>query len=446
MKIKSLFSKITSLLLVICLIGAVFTACGQQPTADTTSGNKEFQHVDYVMETKLDMNSSTKKQEVRFGDRSHIDGDTTHFEVSSSVDPSGIIKARYLAVDTPESTGQIEEWGKAASRFTKEKLSSATSIILESETEKWNYDGNGRYLVWIWYQPTLGAEYRCLNLELLQNGLGASSSASEGRYGATAVAAINQATQEKLYMFSGEKDPEFPYGEATGVTLRELRTNAEQYNGTRIAVEGLVTYNSNYTAFIQEYDAETDMWYGMQIFYGYNSQLIPVLEQGARVRVVGVLGEFYGTYQITSLTYNRMKPEDPANTSQISKGNEIPFPETAPETFVGDKVVQIGEEKVTKSYQELAISTSISMKNLRVRRVYTTTNPDSDDCGAMTLTCEADGVTISVRTEVLKDENGKIITADAYEGKLINVQGVVDRYEDTYQIRVYTPQDITIVR
>ena len=428
------------------MIAAAFAACDQQPAGDSTSGQKEFQHVDYVMETKLDMNSTTKKQEVRFGDRSHIDGDTSHFEVSTSVDPSGVIKARYLAVDTPESTGQIEEWGKAASRFTKEKLSTATSIILESETDRWNFDGNGRYLVWIWYQPSLGAEYRCLNLELLQNGLGASSSASEGRYGATAVAAINQATQEKLYMFSGEKDPEFPYGEATSVTLRELRTNPEKYNGTRIAMEGLITYNSNYTAFIQEYDAETDMWYGMQIFYGYNSQLIPVLEQGSRVRVVGVLGEFYGTYQVTSLTYNRMKPEDPANTTQLSKGNEIPFPETDPKTFTGDKVVLIGEEEVTKSYQELAVSTSISMKNLRVRRVYTTTNPDSDDCGAMTLTCEADGVTISVRTEVLKDENGKIITADAYEGKVINVEGVVDHYEGNYQIRIYTPQDITIVR
>lgn len=442
---NNVMKRILSLLLAVCMVVAVFTACDQQQAEESTSGSSGFEHVDYVMQTKLDMNSTTKKQEVRFGDRSQIDGDTSHFEVSSSVDPSGIIKARYLAVDTPESTGQIEEWGKAASRFTKEKLSTATSIMLESETEKWNFDGNGRYLVWVWYQPTLGAEYRNLNIELLQNGLGASSSASEGRYGETAVAAINQATQEKLYMFSGEKDPEFPYGEATSVTLRELRTNVEQYNGAKIAVEGLITYNSNYTAFIQSYDAETDMWYGMQIFYGYNSQLIPVLEQGAQVRVVGVLSEFYGTYQISSLTYNRMKPDDPANTSQISKGNEIPFPDTAPEVFVSDKVVQVGEEEVTKSYQELAVSTSISMKNLRVRRVYTTTNPESDDCGAMTLTCEADGVTISVRTEVLKDENGEIITADAYEGKTINVQGVVDHYEGNYQIRVYTPQDITVV-
>ena len=442
---KSVYLKILSLLVVICLVGAVFTACDQQvQPAQTQSVNGEFQHVDYVLQTQLDMNSNTKKQEVRFGDRSQIDGDTSHFEVSASVDPSGVIKARYLAVDTPESTGQIEEWGKAASRFTKEKLSTATSIILESETDRWNYDGNGRYLVWVWYQPTLGAAYRNLNIELLQNGLGASSSASEGRYGATAVAAINQATQEKLNMFSGQKDPEFPYGEAAGITLRELRTNVENYNGVKVAVEGLVTYNSDYTAYIQSYDAETDMWYGMQIFYGYNSQLIPVLAQGTQVRIVGVVTEFYGTYQISSLSYNRMKPEDPANTSQISTGNEIPYPLTEPDRFYSDVTVQAGEEEVTKVFNELAVSTTISMKELRVRRVYTTTNPDSDDCGAMTLTCEADGVTISVRTEVLRDKDGNVITADAYEGKLISVKGVVDHYEGNYQIRVYTADDITV--
>ena len=428
------------------MVGAVFAACDQQEQpVQTQSVNGGSEHVDYVLQTQLDMNSNTKKQEVRFGDRSQIDGDTSHFEVSTSVDPSGVIKARYLAVDTPESTGQIEEWGKAASRFTKEKLSTATSIILESETDRWNYDGNGRYLVWVWYQPTLGAAYRNLNIELLQNGLGASSSASEGRYGATAVAAINQATQEKLHMFSGEKDPEFPYGEATSVTLRELRTNVENYNGVRVAVEGLVTYNSDYTAYIQSYDAETDMWYGMQIFYGYNSQLIPVLAQGTQVRIVGVVTEFYGTYQISSLSYNRMKPEDPANTSQISTGNEIPYPLTDPDRFYSDVTVQTEEgEQTTKVFNELAVSTTISMKELRVRRVYTTTNPDSDDCGAMTLTCEADGVTVSVRTEVLKDENGELITADAYDGKLISVKGVVDHYEGNYQIRVYTPDDITV--
>lgn len=436
--------KLLSLLLVAVMTVCLLAACGgekkpEQPTQPT------LEHIDYAVAQPLDMNSSTKKLEVKFGDRSQIDGDTTHFEVSTSVDSSGKIKARYLAVDTPESTGQIEEWGKAASRYTQETLSSAYSIMIESDTDQWNFDGNGRYLLWIWYQPEMGTEYRNLNIELLQNGLGASSSAHEGRYGANAVAAINQAKQEKLYMWSGEKDPDFPYGEAASVTLRELRMNAADYEGQKVAVEGLITYNSDYTAFIQSYDSETEMWYGMQVFYGYNSRLIPVLEQGAMVRVVGVVNSFYGTYQISGLTYNPMKPEDPANTSQISKGNEVPFPETSPTDFNSEKTVMIGDEEKSFRYCEMAVSTSISMKNLKVTKVYTTTNPDSDDCGAMTLTCKAGGQTISVRTEVLKDADGNLITADAYKDKTINVEGVVDHFEGKYQIRVYTKDDIEIV-
>ena len=438
---KNTVTKLLSLLLVFCMAAAVFTACGntQEPTPS------EPTHIDYAVEQKLDMTSSTMKQEVTFGPRSQIDGDTSHFEVPKSVNSSGTIKARYLAVDTPESTGQIEEWGKAASRFTNEKLSNAYKIIVESDSESWNYDGNGRYLVWVWYQPTADAEFRNLNIELLQNGLGASSKASDNRYGANAVAAINQATQEKLFMFSGEKDPEFPYGEATSITLRELRMNPEEYLGAKVAVEGYITYNSDYTAYIQNYDAETEMYYGMQVFYGYDSKLIPVLAQGAYVRVVGVLGEFYGTYQISSLKYNPMKPEDPANTTQLSKDNEIEFPLTDAAVFNGEKTMIIDEEEITKPYGELAVSTSIGMKNLKVVSVYTTKNPESNDFGAMTLTCEADGQRIAVRTEVLKDENGNLITEDAYKGKIINVEGIIDHYEGSYQIRVYTPQDITIV-
>ena len=439
---KNAMKKLLSLLLVFCMVAAVFTACDN--TEDPTPN--EPAHIDYAVEQKLDMASSTKKQEVTFGPRSQIDGDTSHFEVPKSVSSSGILKARYLAVDTPESTGQIEEWGKAASRFTNEKLSSAYKIIVESDSEDWNYDGNGRYLVWVWYQPTADAEFRNLNIELLQSGLGGGSKAGDNRYGDNAVAAINQATQEKLFMFSGEKDPEFPYGQASSVTLRELRMNPENYLGAKVSVEGLVTYNSDYTAYIQSYDAETEMWYGMQIFYGYDSKLIPVLAQGAMVRVVGVLGEFYGTYQISSLKYNPMKPEDPANTTQLSKDNEIPFPETAASVFNSEKTMVIGEEEVTKHYGELAVSTSISMKNLKVVKTYTTKNPESDDFGAMTLTCEVGGQRIAVRTEVLKDADGKIITEDAYKGRTINVEGIVDHYEGSYQIRVYTPQDITIVR
>ena len=435
--------RIISAILMVCMIGAVFTACDQS-TGDTTPTTPEASHIDYVDQLKLDLSSGRKYYEVTWGDRSHIDGDTSHFDVPKDVDSTGTIKARYLAVDTPESTGQIEEWGKAASAFTKEKLSTAHSIIIESETNQWNFDGNGRYLVWVWYKPSADADYRCLNIELLQNGLGGGSSSSNTIYGSVAVAAIAQATREKLYMFSGQKDPDFPYGEAASVTLKELRANAANYEGQKVAVEGIITFNSNYEAYIEAYDAESDMYYGMQIFYGYNSQLIPVLEQGAMVRVVGVVNSFYGTYQISSLKYNPMRPTDPANTSQISTGNPIAYKEVSAADFNGNKTILLGEEEKTFKYADLAVSSSLSMKNLKVVDVYTTTNPSARDTGAMTLTCTVDGQTINVRTGVLKDAEGNQITASTFQGKTIDIQGIVDYYEGTYQIRVFTMNDFVI--
>lgn len=442
---KNRILRIVSLLLAVCMMAAIFAACTEEEPKNT-----EPVHVDYVLETKLDMNSNTVKQEVQWGKYSHVDGDTSHFEVPREFDATGKVKARYLAVNTPESTGQIQEWGKAASRFTEEKLSAAHSIIIESDGSSWNYDGNGRYLCWVWYQPTAGAAYRCLNIELLQNGLGVGSSASEGRYGTAAVAAIAQATREKLYMFSGEKDPEFPYGEAASVTLKELRTNISQYVGQRVSVEGIITYNSDYTAYIESYDAETDMYYGMQVFYGYNSQLINVLAKGAMLRIVGVVGEHYGSYQITDLKYNRMKPDDPANTAQLSTGHDIAYGEISAATYTGDKTITVGDEEKTFKYAELAVATSVSMKNLKVTKV-STTQPPSNDAGAMTLTCEVDGISVTVRTAVLKDADGELVTKEAFEGKTIDVQGIVDFYDNPYvdtdfdyQIRVLTLNDITV--
>ena len=256
---KNIFSRLISLLLLLCIVIGAVASC----TPDNGSqGSNEPSHVDYVSQVKLDMDSTTVKQEVTM--KMHIDGDTTHLYVPYTVDANGYIKARYLAVNTPESTGKIEEWGKAASRFTEEKLTNAYKIIVESDDESWNFDGNGRYLVWVWYQPSEGAEFRNLNIELLQEGLAVGSKASSTRYGDAAVKAIAQATTEKLYIFSNKVDPDFPYGAAQSVTLKELRTNTAAYSGAKVSVEGVVTYNSNYTVYIEAYDAESDLYYGMQ--------------------------------------------------------------------------------------------------------------------------------------------------------------------------------------
>ena len=103
------------------------------------------------------------------------------------------------------------------------------------------------------------------------------------------------------------------------------------------------------------------------------------------------------------------------------------------------------EEKLIKApYAAMAMGTSVELKDLQVKDIYTTTSEDSSSKGAMTLLCEADGVTVTVRTAVLLDENGSLITEDAYAGQVIDVKGIVEYFDGAYQIKVFTPNHITI--
>ena len=168
--------RILSLGLLVCLIVGCFAGC-QSTDENSNPDNGPAAVVDYVSQLKLDMTSESKKVEVTV--KTFIDGDTTHFHMPEGSFESSVLKARYLAVNTPESTGKIEEYGKKASNFTKEKLSGAESIMIESDDGNWNADSTGdRYLVWVWYKPKGESEYRNLNLEILQNGLGIASNSA----------------------------------------------------------------------------------------------------------------------------------------------------------------------------------------------------------------------------------------------------------------------------
>ena len=456
--------RLFALLLALCIALSLLTGCtdssdsSSEPVSDVsgTTSEPQLETVDYAGSVVLDMASATLKQEVTV--KAYIDGDTTHFNVPNSVMPTGVLKARYLAVNTPESTGKIEEWGKKASSFTQEKLLGASSVIIESDNGVWNADSTGdRYLVWVWYKTEGSDTYRNLNIELLQNGLALASNSADNRYGDTCMSAINQARVAKLYIYSGAKDPDFYYGDAIPVTLKGLRTNIELYENMKVAFEGVITYESGQTVYVEEYDAETDMYYGMTVYYGYNltGTGLEILEPGNRVAFVGSV-QYYatgGTWQVSDIKYVDMRPNDPNNIQLISSGHEPAHVETDPERFTGAKVeVEVmtaldseETEQKTFDYAHLSLGTSVSMTNLYVSRVYTTTNEDSASKGAMTLTCQVDGYTVSVRTVVLYDERGSVITADAYEGKTINVRGIVDYFSGDYQIKVFTPDDIEII-
>ena len=404
---------------------------------------------DFASEVKLNMRSDTLKQEVSV--HGFVDGDTTHFNVPTSVVDTGILKARYLAINTPESTGKIEEWGKKASNFTREKLSGATSIIIESDNSTWNLDSTGgRYLVWVWYRTSETEEYRNLNIEILQNGLAIASSTANNRYGTVAMAALNYAKEQKLNVYSGQKDPDFYYGDAVELTIKELRCNVEQYNEIKVAFEGVITANDGASVYIEDYDPDTGLYYGISVFYGYNlpGKGLDILSVGNRSRIVGSV-QYYeagGVYQVSGLTYRQMKPKDPGNIQKISDGHTGAFTPTDAATFLDGKVVVEDDAgKKEFDYAYLALFTTIEMHNLKVRIIRTTDDPASSSYGAMTMICEADGREIRVRTAVLTGSDRKLITPDAYLGKVIDVRGIVDFYDGSYQIKVLTAGDITII-
>ena len=89
------------------------------------------------------------------------------------------------------------------------------------------------------------------------------------------------------------------------------------------------------------------------------------------------------------------------------------------------------------------------MKNLVVKSASTTVN-DRDSNGSISLYCEVDGIAITIRTTVLYDENGNVVTQDLFVGKTIDVKGVISMYkvagtaEFPYQIKVLSLGDITI--
>lgn len=442
--------RIFACLVALCLALCVCAGCqGDKKPSDGNTGDV----VDYVAQTKLDLNSDTMKQEVTV--KSYIDGDTTHFNVPASISDDGTLKARYMGVNTPESTGKIEEWGKKASTFTKEKLLSASSIIVESDNAQWNVDSTGgRHLVWVWYKPADSEEYRCLNLELIQNGLSIACGTTNDRYGEAMSAAFQQAKAQKLNVFSGQKDPDFFYGDAYEISLKELRTNIAMYDNSKVAFEGVVTRNNNNSVYVESYDAESDMYYGMAVYYGYETgELLNILKVGNLVRVVGTVTyyETGGTWQVSGLSYREFKPMDPSNTICISSGHTASNREvTAGKLLRGIVDVEVRKdlnseetEMKTYDYAELAMNTTVSLKGLKVKGIYTTNNGGNSD-GAMTLTCDANGTTIDVRTIVLYDANGNLMTQADYMGKTIDVVGIVDYYSGAYQVKVLATEDIIV--
>jgi len=231
------------------------------------------------------------------------------------------------------------------------------------------------------------------------------------------------------------------------MTLRELRTNVEAYNGMKVAFNGVVTMNRDQSVYVENLDPETGLYYSMSVYYGYgmSGAGLDILAVGNEVRIVGTL-QYYeagGTWQVSGLTYRMMKPNDPGNIQKISEGHSAAYAPVDAQTFNGQVTVETAEGSKAFPWAQLAVGTSVSMTGLTVTEAVTTLVEDSTSYGAITMTCTSGSETVTIRTEPFY-ENGVLIPQERYVGKTIAVKGVVDFYDGAYQIRVLTPDFLTI--
>lgn len=265
----------------------------------------------------------------------YVDGDTTQF---TSYNGNYTVKVRYLGVDTPESTSEVEEWGRSASLFNKSILKKAKYVIVQSagsaKTGKRapaDLDGYQRSLAYVWYSnednPTKNS-FRNLNLELVYNGYSGFNAPSddmkEDFYNAFSNAyAIAQ--EYKKHRFSDEKDPNYDYNPAQVLPLDMLydetyyvdhfdpETNESlgTYSSfcddkTWYSFDGYVTRVVGGSAFYIQ-NKIGDNYYGLYVFTLRTYEPVQV---GNWLRVTGVLDYYSGMYELKGVSYSFFNHED----------------------------------------------------------------------------------------------------------------------------------------
>lgn len=267
-----------------------------------------------------------------------IDGDTAHFTPKSG--KGDTIKSRFYGIDTPESTGKVQEYGKEASNYTAEILTKAASsgtIVVSSAQEGYGLpqpDSTGsRYVSLIWVnlekKDAPLSELYCLNLMIVQEGFSwVKNLGSMPTYEDTFYKAESQAKTYKLNLHSGKPAGLFNYGDYEDVSLLDLKKeivanlsdpdHKNKYDNVKVRVQGTVSGFANHILYISdffpEYDENGDQVFdekgnpvgeyaGVNIFCGMQAVLSKFTKVGTYIQLCGLAlySDSYG-FQITDVS------------------------------------------------------------------------------------------------------------------------------------------------
>jgi endonuclease YncB( thermonuclease family) len=412
-----------------------------------------------------------------------IDGDTAHFSPVIKTTSSETIKSRFWGIDTPESTGQIQEWGKSASNFTKEKLKAASAngtIVVSSPFTEYKapeYDSTGtRFVSLIWINTEKKsapmAELTLLNLWIVQDGFSwVKNVADMPAFSDTFYAAEAQAKDFKLHLFSGEKEPGFNYGDFQNVSLLELKnellltmadnTHVNKYDGAKVTVTGTVAGYAGNILYIESYfDSSTGStkeggeYAGINIFTGMTTIPSKFSTVNTYIQVSGFAenSENFG-FQITGATFPRSSTGTAGEAEVLisAKDNTEEYSLKYFE-YRADAAVEGTETVLTKGNNDALFCATKIKGNL-----YCTGGYDSSDKGEHTLYLsynDANGArmffTVYIPFVYKPDATNPLLTYDTFEsfkGHTYTLQGILGYHLSSskavsYQMVPRTSEDL----
>lgn len=313
-KLKTILLAVAALL----ALPAVSSCGGLYDYVENTKLETEYANHDFVSEGIAEVDLKIV-----------IDGDTAHFWPKGTT--RNVIKIRFIGVDTPESTGKVEAWGKKASAFTSEKINSAKHIVISSNFLTYGpaaLDSTlTRYMGFVWCayvdNPTL-SDYKLINLWLVQECYSTSKGMADSYMSKPFYDCDLQAqtTGKRIW---GETDPDFdPTPSYVETDIQQINEDHENWVDAYVVIEGVVSRKMKYDAYIQESFSVGDdltQMYGIFLFAGYKAYN-SIFKVGNRIRVYGLVAEYMGNIQLTDISYNPLFPTD-HDMAVLSTGNVV---------------------------------------------------------------------------------------------------------------------------
>ena len=371
----------------------------------------------------------------------YVDGDTTHFEANLAAGKNSI-SVRYLGLDTPESTYKVEPWGIAAAKFTKTKLENAESIVLESDPTGL-FDSNSRYLAYVWYRNSATEPYRCLNLELVEEGYSPAKGLTGTKYMQTFYDASTRAQAFKDRT-NGEEDPTYDYNaQGKKYTLKQIIDQfgtaeaiaSEEFKGTKVYIEGLVTRKLGISSAYIE-----------QVNEGYYT----LDENGEEVFVPGD-GKTYGVYIYGGFEQNLKLAEG----NYIITNANISYHNGSLQV-VGVNNFGIDVQSTGNVVTPVSITSSdwnnlnadMACRLVKLDKLTVTGGKDDENTDAYTIyTVTPDGVRVNIRIDAdVAIKVNSIMKNKTWETfkdcTFLNVVGIVQPYYESYQLMVMNLTDL----